>query len=78
MQVQYDSDADALYVEFLADAKVARTAAVDARRNVDYDGDDQVVGIELLAVSAGIDLDGLPHAAEIGAALRDLAAATPR
>ena len=43
MQVQYDTEADALYVQ-LASGEVARTRRLDSSRAVDYRADGTVVG----------------------------------
>jgi uncharacterized protein YuzE len=60
MHVEFDKQADALYVT-LADRPVASTKSLRDGRVIDFAEDESVVGIELLGVSAGIDLAGLPH-----------------
>ncbi|HEY3078909.1 MAG TPA: DUF2283 domain-containing protein [Chloroflexota bacterium] len=70
-EVRHDPEADALYVRFAA-APVARTAPLDDDRIVDYAADGSVVGVELLSVSHGSDIAGLPHAAAVERALRRL------
>lgn len=75
MFVTYDSEVDALYGWFRARraGDVARTVQLDDRRNVDYDADDEALGIEILgAREVGVDLSGVPYAAEIAATLREL------
>ena len=75
MFVTYDSEVDALYVSFRARqaGDVARTVQLDDRRNVDYDADDEPLGIEILgARELGVDLRGVPRADEVAATLRDL------
>ena len=68
MQVRYDTEADAIYVSLREhDGQVRSRNAGDWRRVVD---DGEPVGVELLAVSTGLDLGGLPEADAIGAALR--------
>lgn len=64
--VQYQSDAisDALYVT-LADKKVAFTREIDSNRFIDYAEDGSAVGIDILEVSAGVELSDLPHSEEI-------------
>lgn len=57
MLITYDAEADALYVEFL-DTEVTRTVSLDANRNVDYDLDGAVVGLEFLNVRGGLEFDG--------------------
>ena len=68
MQVRYDPEADAIYVSLREhDGQVRSRNAGDWRRVVDYDEAGETVGVELLAVSTGLDLDGLPEADAIGA-----------
>ena len=71
MLLSYDTEADAIYVSLREHEGALRSRnADDWRRVVDYDEVGEAVGIELLAVSAGLDLDGLPRADEISAAIR--------
>jgi uncharacterized protein YuzE len=44
----------------------ARSEEVDDTRIVDYAADGTVAGIELLYVSDGVDISGLPHESELG------------
>ena len=70
MEVRYDPEADAIYVTFQeSDGRVHSRNLGDWRRVVDYNEDGEPVGVELLAVSTGLDLDGLPQAEAIGAAI---------
>lgn len=63
---QYDPEADALYVPFIFwNGQKLRTKQLDDRRNVDYDEDGNVVGLEFLFVSEGIDLTGVPEAERV-------------
>ena len=48
----------------------ARTEEIDGNRYADYDPDGNVLSIEFLFVSTGIDLSGLPHADVVAEALR--------
>jgi uncharacterized protein YuzE len=66
--VEYDPEADALYIAFL-DAEVDRTEEIDDFRMVDYTSDDRVVGIEFLRASAGISLRNVPLAESVGKAI---------
>ena len=50
MNVQFDPEADALYVT-VSDAEITRTEEVKPGVILDYDGNGQVVGIEMLYVS---------------------------
>src|SRR5688500_20153888 len=71
--VTYDSEADALYVYLIAqDTDVDRTEAFGDGRMVDYDAQGQVVGVEFLDASRGIDIDGLPEADRVAEAVRPL------
>ena len=70
MQVQYDPEADAVYVRLREPRGSIRTDRVDERRLADYDERGDVIGVELLSVSRGVDLAGLPEAARIADAMR--------
>ena len=50
MEIEYDKQADALYIEFKP-GKVARTQEVDKDTFIDYFNDGTVKGIEILAAS---------------------------
>lgn len=67
MLLEYDSEADAIYVSFrpIDDGEVARTKSLDSNRNVDYDSDGVAVGVEFLDVREGVRFDGLPRSEEI-------------
>ena len=70
MEVRYDPEADAIYVTLRDHGGQVRSRNEgDWRRVVDYNEAGEPVGVELLAVSTGIDLDGLPEAKAIGAAI---------
>jgi uncharacterized protein YuzE len=64
MTVELDTKADAAYAR-AADRPVASTKELDPQRVVDYDSDGQIVGIEFLAVSRGVDLTDLPYRDEL-------------
>ena len=70
--VEHDRIADAVYVCLDPDVRGRRlrTTRLDSRRLVDTAADGTVLGVELLDVSLGVDLSGLPAADLIGAALR--------
>jgi len=58
--LKYDKEADALYIRL--DIKpYAYTKSLDHFRYVDYASDDTPIGIELLCVSDGVDVDALPN-----------------
>ena len=68
MKIEHDSVADALYITLL-DEPCAYTKTIDDVRLIDYSVGHEPIGIELLCVSEGIDLTGIPHADEISVAL---------
>ena len=72
MQVRYDSDADAIYVTLRDGAGKTTGDQLDEQRIIHTDATGGVVGVELLFVSRGISLDGLPEADAIAAALRSI------
>lgn len=60
VRVTHNKDADALYIYLHEDMQVSRTRNLDGSRLIDYADDGEPIGIELLDVSEGISLDGLP------------------
>ncbi len=58
--ITYSDESDAVYIQ-LSDAKIVRTQVIDDARFVDYDANGDVVGVELLGASGGLDLRGLPE-----------------
>lgn len=69
MHLDYDREADALYITFREETRGrVVTHEIDERRFIDRDdlGD---VGVEILDVSLGVDLTGLPRRDEIAALL---------
>ena len=68
--VDYDREADAIYIYF-SNGKVTHTKQIDDMRYIDYDVANCIIGIELLNVSDGVITDNLPHRAEIEKALAD-------
>ncbi|MQC17673.1 MAG: DUF2283 domain-containing protein [Chloroflexi bacterium] len=69
MHLEYDGDADSMYITFRDETEGSVvTHELDERRFVDRDdlGD---VGVEILDVSLGVDLDGLPRRDAIAALL---------
>jgi uncharacterized protein YuzE len=69
MHLEYDTDADALYVQLRQPNGPVNTEFIDVARYVDYDADGNVIGVELLGVSQGVDFEGLPDAERIAEAL---------
>ncbi len=75
VSITYDRDVDALYASLRprAPADVARTVELGGERQVDYDREGNVLGVEFLNASDGLDFDGVPQGDEIRATLRSLA-----
>ncbi len=61
-QVEYDVEADVLYLRITPGETVARTVPLDDLRLIDYSADGAVVGLEFIDASEGIDLRDLPFA----------------
>jgi uncharacterized protein YuzE len=71
--ITYDSDADALYVQLRPPQDgVVETDEIDIYRYVDYDEQGQIIGVEFLGVSRGIDLTDVPEAQRVAEAIRTL------
>src|SRR4051812_18957794 len=70
MRVEYDPGADAVYIELRPSSGPIETEFIDVARYIDYDGGGEVVGVELLGVSQGVDLEGLAESERIAEALR--------
>lgn len=72
MEVWQDTEVDALYVK-LRETKYAGGKELDDARHMDLDVNGNVIGIEFLYVSQGVDLDGIPAAdlETVSAALRE-------
>lgn len=64
MEYEYDANADCAYIR-INDLPHAYSKEIDETRFVDYAEDGTVIGIELLYVSSGVDVSGLPHETEI-------------
>ena len=60
MGFNHDPDVDAIYLKLL-DTEYGGGREVDGRRHIDLDKDGNVLGVEFLFVSNGVDLDGLPE-----------------
>lgn len=59
-QFEYSETADAIYIRF-NDLPYAYGKDLDDDRRVDYAANGDVIGVELLGVSAGVYLDDLPQ-----------------
>ena len=70
MRLTIDRETDAAYV-YVTDYEVARTRTLDENRIVDLDSAGEIRGIELLNISRGVELDGLPFAKELSDLFRD-------
>ena len=68
LRVKHDPTADAVWV-VLSDGEYAETRELDSRRLIDVATDGAVLRVELLDVSDGVDVTGLPSAGKIAAAL---------
>lgn len=68
MKSKYDPQADAVYI-YLSDNPYAYGRDLDDERRIDYAADDSPIGVELLCVSEGVNLGGLPQIDEIAGAL---------
>lgn len=66
LELRHDPQVDAAYV-FVAPrgTRVAHTKELDENRNVDFDVNGDIVGIEFLGVSRGVDLSELPYRPEL-------------
>lgn len=64
MQYRYDYDTDCVYIS-INDLPHSYSKEIDDARFVDYAKDGTVIGIELLYVSGGVDVSGLPCEKEV-------------
>lgn len=64
MKFNYDRDADAIYI-YLSSEKYSYGEDIDEDRRIDYSSSNRPIGIELLSVSNGVNLDSLPKVNEI-------------
>lgn len=69
MELKHDKQADAIYI-YLSDKPYSYGKDLDDERRVDYASDNTPIGVELLNVSKGVNLDGLPRRAEIAKVLK--------
>ncbi len=70
MRIEYDKEADAIYI-YLSDAPYAYGENLDHERRIDYAKDGIPIGVELLCVSEGVITDDLPSQREIERLLGD-------
>ena len=71
MKVEYDRSVDAAYFSFSLAAS-ARQEKLDDARIIDYDAQGEVVGVEFITPSRGMDLTDVPRATEIATEARRL------
>ncbi len=64
MKLEYDKEADAIYIK-LNDMPYAYGKDLDDLRRIDYDAEGKPRGIELLCVSEGVITNDLPNRGEI-------------
>ncbi len=69
IRAKYDKEADAIYI-YLSNKPYAYGKDLDEDRRIDYASDNTPIGIELLDVSKGVNLDNFPEQTEIAACLR--------
>ena len=65
VSVEYDPEADVLYVRLAPHARVAKTHPLDDMRLIDYSEDGAVVGIEFIDASEGVELSDVPFARKV-------------
>ena len=58
MEISFDKEADAMYIEFRK-GEFAKNKKVDDFTIIDLDKDDKILGIELLEVSTRIPIESL-------------------
>jgi uncharacterized protein YuzE len=66
---EYDREADAIYI-YLNNKPYAYGKDLDDDRRIDFAADNTPMGIELLDVSKGVNLDNFPEQDEITKCLR--------
>ena len=71
MKTTFDRKDDVACVEF-SSTDSARQIALDDARIIDYAADGSVVGVEFISPSRGVNLAGVPHAADIEREVRRL------
>jgi uncharacterized protein YuzE len=69
-KIEYDKEADAIYIGF-NDKPVSYTKSLDDSRHIDFDEENNPIGIELLNVSAGVTVGKLPFAGPLAKILEN-------
>ena len=67
-EVRLNSVGDILYLEFHKE-QIAVCRGFGDWRNLDYDSDGRLIGVELIGLAGGVSLRGLPEAERIREAL---------
>lgn len=71
MKTTYDRKHDVAYFEFsAADSELQVT--LDSARIIDYAADGSVIGVEFISPSRGVNLAGVPRAADVEREVRRL------
>lgn len=70
MYFRYDAEGDVLFVELRPEAKAATGKRLDEQRIIHRNADGSVAAVEFLFVSKGVNLEGVPEADRIAAAMR--------
>jgi uncharacterized protein YuzE len=70
IKCEYDREADAIYVH-LNDKPYAYGKDLDDGRRIDYASDHTPIGIELIGVSKGVEIDDFPIQNEVIKCLRE-------
>lgn len=60
MKIEYDKEADALYIEF-SNGEFAKNKIIDSNTIIDLDKDDNILGIEIINVSKTMPKDFLSN-----------------
>ena len=68
LEVRINDVGDILYLRFL-EAKISTCREFGDLRNVDYDSEGRLIGVELIGLPGGVSLIGLPEADRIRDAL---------
>ena len=70
MTFEWDRDADDVYITLRTDVPFKKTILMDDARMVDFGKGTVPIGIELLDVSDGVDVRGLPEEEAVAQLLR--------
>ncbi|MHB1574960.1 MAG: DUF2283 domain-containing protein [Candidatus Dormibacteria bacterium] len=65
MHLEHDREADAVYIT-LREGTYAYGDDLGSERRIDYESSGEPLGIELLNVSQGVDVNDLPQSEEVG------------